>query len=96
MELYIKLTPFAAPISRDNRITGRLNVELTLELLKPESAGIVQGQMPSLNATFLSVIQRHAAALETTQALLNVDHMMSDIDNGLRGILPAGTDAVLI
>ena len=96
VERYIKLNPFAAPISRENRITGRLNVELTLELLKPENMAQVQEQMPRLNATFLSVVQRHAASLETTQALLNVDQMMSDIDNSTRGILPAGSVAVLI
>jgi hypothetical protein len=96
VERYIKLNPFMAPISRDNRITGRLNVELTLELLKPENMVAVQEQLPRLNATFLSVVQRHAAALETTQALLNVDQMMSDIDNSTRGILPTGSVVVLI
>ncbi len=96
VERYIKFSPFMAPISRENRITGRLNVELTLELLKPENMTQVQEQMPRLNATFLSVVQRHAAALETPQALLNVDQMMSDIDNSTRGILPAGSVAVLI
>ena len=96
VERYIKLNPFMAPISRDNRITGRLNVEITLELLKPENMNAVQEQMPRLNATFLSVVHRHAAALETPQALLNVDQMMSDIDNSTRGILPPGTVATLI
>ena len=46
VERYIKLNPFAAPISRSNRITGRLNVELVLELLKPENLPQVQEQMP--------------------------------------------------
>ena len=96
VERYIKLNPFMAPISRENRITGRLNVELTLELLKPENMAAVQEQMPRLNSLFLSVVQRHAASLETPQALLNVDQMMSDIDNSTRGILPAGSVAVLI
>ena len=96
VERYIKLNPFMAPISRENRITGRLNVELTLELLKPDNMAAVQEQMPRLNSLFLSVVQRHAASLETPQALLNVDQMMSDIDNSTRGILPAGSVAVLI
>lgn len=96
VERYIKLNPFAAPISRSNRITGRLNVELVLELLKPENLPQVQEQMPRLNATFLSIVQRHAAALETPASLLNVDQLMSDIDNSTRGILPAGSVAVLI
>lgn len=96
VERYIKLNPFMAPISRENRITGRLNVELTLELLKPENMAAVQEQMPRLNSLFLSVVQRHATSLETPQALLNVDQMMSDIDNSTRGILPAGSVAVLI
>lgn len=96
VERYIKLSPFMAPISRDNRITGRLSVELTLELLKPENAAQVQEQMPRLNSVFLGVVQRHAAALETPAALLNVDQMMSDIDNSTRGILPPGSVAVLV
>lgn len=77
---FIALAPMSAPVIRSNRVTGRVTVRLTLEVLKPDDAAEVQALLPRIQANLLNVVQRHVGRLGGLSDPLDVELLAADLD----------------
>ena len=76
---FIPLAPLSAAIINNNRVSGRVTVDITIEILKPEEAGEVQRKVPRLQSAWLNVYQRHIGRLSGLSERLDLEVMIGDM-----------------
>ena len=58
VERFLPVDLITVPIINRNRIRGRMEINIVIEILKEEHGAEVQRQMPRIHASFVSVAQR--------------------------------------
>lgn len=76
---FIPLAPLSAAIVSRNRVSGRVTIGITIEILKPEEASAVQSKVPRLQSAWLNVYQRHIGRLSGLTERLDLEVMIGDM-----------------
>jgi hypothetical protein len=76
---FIDLGPLSAAILNRNRVRGLVTVQITIEILDPETAPEVQAKIPRVKAAWLNVYQRHIGRLSSLSERLDLEVMIGDM-----------------
>ena len=76
---FIPLAPLSAAIINNSRVSGRVTIDITIEILKPEEASEVQRKVPRLQSAWLNVYQRHIGRLSGLTECLDLEVMIGDM-----------------
>lgn len=76
---FIPLASLSAAIISNNRVSGRVTVDIIIEVLKPEEAAEVQRKVPRLQSAWLNVYQRHIGRLSSLTERLDLEVMIGDM-----------------
>ncbi len=93
---FVALEVVSAPIINRNRIRGRAEVELVLEVLGEEKAKDVNAQMPRIHAAFITVTQRYVGSIKPLTQPLDLDLLLRSLQATANQILAPGIVVVLV
>jgi hypothetical protein len=93
---FVAMEVVSAPIINRNRIRGRAEVELVLEVLGEEKAKDVNAQMPRIHAAFITVTQRYVGSIKPLTQPLDLDLLLRSLQATANQILAPGIVVVLV
>jgi hypothetical protein len=96
VQRFLQMDLVTGPIINRNRIRGRLEISIVIEILDQERGADVVRLMPRIHASFVSVAQRYAATLGTLTKPMDLDFLMKGMEAAANRVVPAGSIDVLV